>query len=54
MEGYEVTVADHAARALQLAREHSFDVIFSDVVMPGKNGIVLLEEMRGQASPHLS
>ena len=46
MEGYEVTVADHTARALQLVREQSFDLIFSDVVMPDKNGIVLLEEMR--------
>ncbi len=53
MEGYEVTVADHAARALELAREQKFDLIFSDVVMPGKNGIELLEEMRaaGVASP---
>jgi len=46
MEGYEVTLADHAAKALQLAREQNFDLIFSDVVMPDKNGIVLLEEMR--------
>jgi two-component system nitrogen regulation response regulator NtrX len=46
MEGYEVTVSDNAVRALQLVREQSFDLIFSDVVMPGKNGIVLLEEMR--------
>jgi two-component system nitrogen regulation response regulator NtrX len=53
MEGYEVTVADHAARALQLVREQTFDLIFSDVVMPDKNGIVLLEEMRaaGVTSP---
>jgi len=46
MEGYDVTVADHAARALQLVREQSFDLIFSDVVMPDKNGIALLQEMR--------
>ena len=53
MEGYEVTVSDNAVRALQLVREQSFDLIFSDVVMPGKNGIVLLEEMReaGVATP---
>jgi len=46
MEGYQVTVADHAGRALQLVREQSFDLIFSDVVMPDKNGIILLEEIR--------
>ena len=53
MEGYEVTVADHAARALELVRAHSYDLIFSDVVMPDKDGVTLLEEMRaiGVSSP---
>ncbi len=46
MEGYDVTVADHAGRALQLLREQNYDLIFSDVVMPDKNGIALLEEIR--------
>ena len=46
MAGHEATVADHAARALELARTEAFDLIFSDVVMPDKDGIVLLEEMR--------
>jgi two-component system nitrogen regulation response regulator NtrX len=46
MAGHEATVADHAARALELARSEVFDLIFSDVVMPDKDGIVLLEEMR--------
>ncbi len=40
-------MADHAARALELVRSQSFDLIFSDVVMPDKDGIALLEEMRG-------
>jgi two-component system, NtrC family, nitrogen regulation response regulator NtrX len=53
MEGYEVTVADRAARALELARLTAFDLIFSDVVMPDKDGVTLLEEMRaaGVTSP---
>jgi two-component system nitrogen regulation response regulator NtrX len=46
MAGYEATVADSAARALELVRSHSFDLIFSDVVMPEKDGITLLGEMR--------
>jgi two-component system nitrogen regulation response regulator NtrX len=46
MAGHEATVADHAVRALELARTEVFDLIFSDVVMPDKDGIVLLEEMR--------
>ena len=53
MEGYEVTVADRAARALELTRSNTFDLIFSDVVMPDKDGVTLLEEMRaaGVATP---
>src|ERR1700688_1491793 len=53
MEGYEVTVADRAVRALELARTNTFDLIFSDVVMPDKDGVALLEEMRaaGVTSP---
>jgi DNA-binding NtrC family response regulator len=46
MAGHEATVADHATRALELVRAQSFDLIFSDVVMPDKDGITLLEEMR--------
>src|ERR1700684_3444788 len=47
MAGHEAQVADSAARALALIREQPFDLIFSDVVMPGKDGIALLEEIRG-------
>jgi DNA-binding NtrC family response regulator len=46
MAGHEATIADHAARALELVRAQAFDLIFSDVVMPDKDGITLLEEMR--------
>ena len=53
LEGHEVTVTDDPARALQLARHSPFDVIFSDVVMPTKDGITLLEEIKkaGVSSP---
>ena len=53
MSGHEATVCDNAARALELARDGHFDLILSDVVMPGKDGIALLEEMKdlGVASP---
>jgi DNA-binding NtrC family response regulator len=46
LAGHEATVADRASRALELIRAQSFDLIFSDVVMPDKDGITLLEEMR--------
>jgi two-component system, NtrC family, nitrogen regulation response regulator NtrX len=47
MAGHQAEVADNAGRALTLIREQPFDLIFSDVVMPGKDGIALLEEIRG-------
>ena len=46
LAGHEVTVADNADRALALLQKQSFDLIFSDVVMPGKDGLQFLEEFR--------
>ena len=41
-------MCDNASKAVELAKSENFDVIFSDVVMPGKDGLALLEELRGQ------
>lgn len=49
LAGHEVTVCDNADRALELARAENFDLIFSDVVMPAKNGLVFLEELRSSS-----
>src|SRR5215472_10707200 len=46
MAGHEATVCDNAARALELVKSQSFDMMLSDVVMPGKDGLALLEDMR--------
>src|SRR5438046_252631 len=46
LAGHEATVCDNANRALELAKAENFDLIFSDVVMPAKNGLVFLEELR--------
>jgi two-component system, NtrC family, nitrogen regulation response regulator NtrX len=46
MAGHEVTVCDNATRAVELLRREPFDLVLSDVVMPGKTGIDLLEEMK--------
>jgi DNA-binding NtrC family response regulator len=47
LAGHEATVCDQAARALELVKNQSFDLILSDVVMPGKDGLALLEEVKG-------
>ena len=46
LAGYEATVCDNATRALELAKSDSFDLIFSDVVMPGKDGLSFLADLR--------
>ena len=48
LEGHEATVCDNAAKALELAKSQNFDLIFSDVVMPGKDGLSLLQDMQAQ------
>jgi two-component system, NtrC family, nitrogen regulation response regulator NtrX len=48
LEGHEATICDNASRALELAKTHSFDLILSDVVMPNKDGITLIEELKAQ------
>src|ERR1035441_2412025 len=46
LAGHEATVCDNAARALDLAKSQAFDMMLSDVVMPGKDGLALLEDLR--------
>ncbi|MGI8898282.1 MAG: response regulator [Pyrinomonadaceae bacterium] len=45
-EGYEVVTADSAFTAIDAARQHRFDVIISDIGMPGMNGYDLARTLR--------
>ena len=51
LAGHEATVCDNAAKGLELAKAQTFDVILSDVVMPGRDGLSLLEDLKAQGVP---
>src|SRR5262249_3925643 len=46
LAGYDAVVCDHASRAVALLQQERFDIVFSDVVMPGKDGLAMLAEVR--------
>jgi DNA-binding NtrC family response regulator len=46
LAGHEATVCDNPVKALEIARNEKFDLIFSDVVMPAMNGLALLEQIK--------
>src|SRR5438105_2750470 len=46
LAGHEATVCDNAARALDILKSDEFDLIFSDVVMPNKDGLSLLADIK--------
>ena len=43
--GHKVTRAVSGEEALQLVRANSYDIVFSDVVMPGMGGLKLAEAL---------
>jgi two-component system, NtrC family, response regulator PilR len=49
-EGYGVTAAEDAARALEMTARGEFDLVISDLSMPGLSGIELLRQTKA-ASP---
>ncbi len=45
MLGYSTTLAGSGAEALSMLAEKSFDVVVSDIMMPGMTGVDLLREI---------
>ncbi len=46
LEGYQVVEAGDGARALELVREAPFDLVITDVRMPGMSGVDAFREIR--------
>jgi DNA-binding response OmpR family regulator len=46
-EGYSVTTANDADTALEILKKKKFDLIITDIRMPGKNGIDLITKIMG-------
>ncbi len=44
--GYEVTIANSAEEAIKLTETEKFDVIISDIMMPGISGLSLVNVLR--------
>jgi DNA-binding NtrC family response regulator len=47
-EGYEVDIADSAESAFTLLDNRSYDLIITDIILPGISGIELLAKYRKQ------
>ena len=50
--GHSITVVDNFLDAVNAVQKKDFDVAFLDIVMPGKDGIEVLKELR-QTSPQM-
>src|SRR5687767_13606495 len=46
LSGYEVVSAAGGREAIELGRQHSFDVVLTDIFMPGVRGIEVVREFR--------
>jgi two-component system response regulator FlrC len=47
-EGYEVVTAGNTPEALEMLSRHDVDLVLTDLWMPGKSGIELIEEARAR------
>ncbi len=52
MEGFEVKTASDGFKAIELAKEESFDIVFSDIRMPGMSGTEAFKQIK-QITPDI-
>ena len=45
--GYQVTTAANGEEGIQQLREHPFDLVITDLVMPGVDGFQVMDDLRG-------
>ena len=50
--GYVVVITENAFEAINEIRRQSFDLIISDIRMPGKNGVEAVREIRKLINQH--
>lgn len=46
LKGYEVTAAAHGVEGLNKVRNHNFDLVLSDINMPGMDGLELMQQVK--------
>ncbi len=44
--GYDITVVDNAAAAIAAVKNKEFDIAFIDIVMPDKDGVSILQDIK--------
>jgi signal transduction histidine kinase/ActR/RegA family two-component response regulator len=52
--GYDVAVAYSAEQAAEKARSQDFDLLISDIGLPGRSGYELMQELRSQGLPGIA
>ncbi len=46
--GHDVTIAENGQKALELASKEKFDIILTDIIMPEKEGISMILELKAK------